>query len=956
MPEEISPTIEQKKDRADAARGGNGSGVDPSSQTLNPGTLPTGDATLAVTGADTKPVTGPSDVTLAGPSEGITLIAPPFQGSLGSSATGATLNSAPHDATLGGVDGATAAFHRAALEAAPKPLTKGASFGHYELLEPIAKGGMGIVYKARQRNLNRIVAIKMILAGQFADQDDINRFYAEAEAAAALSHPNIVAIHEIGEVSGQHFFSMDFIEGQSLSGLIKENPLPPRRAAEFMITISETMQFAHESGVVHRDLKPANVLLDKRQRPLITDFGLAKQVSNTSQLTMAGSIVGTPSYMPPEQAAGKIDEVGPWSDLYSLGAILYELITGRPPFRASSPFETIRQVLETEPPSPRLLNPSVPKDLETICLKCLQKARTNRYGTAQELADELKRFLRGEPIHARPISQVARFWRLCKRYPATASSIALAVLILITATFVSTAFYFKAVGESIRSEQSLREAIAAVNEFFTTVSEDTLLNEPGLQPLREKLLTKTKNYFERFSEQRAGDPKVEVELAGAYYRLGEIAAMLQSPDDAIKPYEKAREIQQRVVSRRPNDADGLKALGDTVNAIGKVRNGQRDFDAARKEFETAVGIREKLVAGDPGKTENQRVLANTHMNIGLIAQFAGDYPQARAQFEVAQKIRQQTLPNAPSGDAKTKLRRDFGMALFNLGNLDLMEGASGAEEHFKDSASVFEELAGADPKNLEFQKQLAVSYRRLASVLASKSKLDDARQYYEKALQHAAPLAQQNPRVVEYAIEWAGVLIESSHLESRAGNSVAAMDALEKARVILEPLVDKSARCQRDLAVVMGELAELKYAGGDVKAAKEDLNAELQIVHQLVQQYAQEPFILMEATTLRQLATMEAGAGDGKAALEHLNQAADVMRRLAKTYQGDQNQFDLALTLRQLALQEHAIGRHKAAAEHRDEAIHLLSGLVKQFPDDKEYAEELKETQAFLLSSVRDEN
>src|SRR5439155_6022034 len=245
-------------------------------------------------------------------------------------------------------------------------------------------------------------------------------------------------------------------------------------------------------GVVHRDLKPANILLDKRQRPLITDFGLAKHVSasSQSQRTIAGSVVGTPSYMPPEQAAGKIEEVGPWSDLYSLGAILYELLTGRPPFRAASPFETIRQVLETEPPSPRLLNPNVPKDLETICLKCLQKARTNRYGTAQELADELKRFLRGEPIHARPISQVARFWRLCKRYPITSSAIAAAVALLIAVPIITTAAYLRTtralaqekVAKALADEKTklaqkrLRNTSQAINDLFTFVSENTLLN------------------------------------------------------------------------------------------------------------------------------------------------------------------------------------------------------------------------------------------------------------------------------------------------------------------------------------------------------------------------------------------------------------------------------------------------------------------------------------------------
>src|SRR5262245_56905614 len=452
MPEETLPPV-KRGDGSSAARGiKSGPPIDHSSETLHgfdPVTTkpaaPTVDETNAQAG---EPTLKPGSATMVphDPAPNLAVRPGVLDQTIAAAPPGPndqTIQASP-DATLGGgLDAATQAFHKAALASAPKAVTAGQTFGHYELIEPIAKGGMGIVYKARQKNLNRVVAIKMILAGQFADQSDIDRFYAEAEAAAALSHPNIVAIHEIGEMNGQHFFSMDFIDGKSLSGLIQENPVPPRQAAEFARTIAETMEFAHEKGVVHRDLKPANILLDKRQRPLITDFGLAKQVSNTSQLTMAGSIVGTPSYMPPEQAAGKIEEVGPWSDLYSLGAILYELLTGRPPFRAATPFETIRQVLETEAPSPRLLNPNVPRDLETICLKCLQKARTNRYASAQELADELNRFLRGEPIHARPISQAARFWPLCRRNPITSSAIATAALFFVAASIVMTVAWIR---------------------------------------------------------------------------------------------------------------------------------------------------------------------------------------------------------------------------------------------------------------------------------------------------------------------------------------------------------------------------------------------------------------------------------------------------------------------------------------------------------------------------------
>jgi eukaryotic-like serine/threonine-protein kinase len=488
----------------------------------------------------------------------------------------------------------------------------------YEILQELGRGGMGVVYQARQASLNRLVALKVILAGLHAGTEQRARFRIEAEAVARLQHSNIVQIHEVGEHDGQAYLALEFVDGSSLARRLAGSPLPPTAAARLVETLARAMYHAHQRGIVHRDLKPANVLLTADGIPKITDFGLAKRLEGEGVTGSSGAILGTPSYMAPEQARGDSRQVGPAADIYALGAILYELLTGRTPFKAAMALETLQQVLHQEPVPPRRLQPGVPRDLETICLKCLHKEPARRYADAEALAEDLRRFQAGEPIRARPLGLAARGWKWARRRPASAALVGVTVLALVGGV-TGALWYAQRERDRANQESALRreaddqrEQARAVLGFF----ENRVLaaarpeGEPGGlgkdATIRAAVDAAEPTIEQAFADQPVVAATIRDTVGTTYWYLGE-------PLLAIRQFEQAVALRRQALG--PDHYETLKSMNNLALAYqdaGRFSDALPLLEKARQEMKAHFG------SNDPNTLQAMNNLALAYRAVGRL--------------------------------------------------------------------------------------------------------------------------------------------------------------------------------------------------------------------------------------------------------------------------------------------------------------------------------------------------
>jgi tetratricopeptide (TPR) repeat protein len=719
--------------------------------------------------------------------------------------------------------------HPASLAA---PDRSGQRLGRYEILNELGRGAMGIVYSARQAGLDRTVALKVVplLGGESGKGDGpgapgvINRFRNEAKAMAALQHPDIVQVFDVGVDGPIGHLAMEWVDGGNLTEKITCQPLGVQWVAQLMMRLARAVAYAHQRGVTHRDLKPANILLTSAGDPKIADFGLARCCATDAGQTTSGGLVGTPSYMAPEQAAGE-PNIGPAADIYSLGAILYELLTGKPPFSGASMLETLRRVLETRPKPPRQLRPDIPSALETICLKCLEKEPARRYGSADALADDLRRFLAGEPICAVRTGPTRRFWSWCRRKPIIAGlAAALALSVVVGFALVTWQWHLadrqretaergwaeaelqrgaaerqRGEAEKLRGEAdrqrasaaaSLRQAHDAVHTYFTLVSDSTLLETPGMQPLRSQLLQSALDHYVRFQQSGRDSPALRVELAASYFRVAQLHHLNDRNDDSVVALRRGVESAQKLLQDPPDDpafpqrlAGWAAGSGRRLHRYTKVPSDPR---AAGETMHAAIGLWEQFAKRYPNIPEFRVDIATLSCLLGEMLYELKQYAQAEKSLRHAKAQFPPLLAQRPTA---SEWHAEHGRATLALGDaLRAVDKQEEAEAMLLESIDIFQRLADGPSKAPHHRALLASAVYHLGLLHNSEGHREKADAQYQKAIELFEGLVAEFPHDASAREGAASVLISRGELLKKSGDVALARPVLAQAVALLEQL------------------------------------------------------------------------------------------------------------------------------------------------------------------------
>lgn len=731
-------------------------------------------------------------------------------------------------------------------------------FGDYELLRQVGAGGMGIVYKARQKSADRLVAVKLIRPDQLAmlpaDRREVwkERFRAEAKAAARLDHEHVVTIYEVGEVEGTLYYSMQFIEGRSLSQMVGESPIENHRVAELIAKVASAVDHAHGQGILHRDIKPQNILVREQQqtggakgstlalgrdRPYVADFGLAKTLDEGGAgSTHTGEVMGSPSFMSPEQAQDA-SRCTIASDVYSLGATLYFALTGRPPFRAASPLETLRQVIDEDPVPPRELNRAIEADLQTITLKALAKEPSKRYGTAEAFADDLQRYLSGNPIKARPVNGIERFVRWCRRNPAVAGLTSGVAVLLVLVAVVST---LSAI-QLQRLVNREREARQEAEEFFT-VSQDvihdmvtdyageSLEHVPQMQQARRDLLNRALALYTRLSKSRPSNPELLVAFARTRYRIAILHDLLGEVQEARVAHLDAIDLFDQLRNQTPEDPR-LQLYWSRANTmLGEVLR-KTEPVPARSRFDDALTVQRALHEAFPDDAIYAKEQSRTLNNLGLLLTETGDYPLAEEHLRIGIEILDElSRSNALAATELSDVLADLARSQINLGVLlrKLPERAGEARQQYESALQTLRKSVDLEPDDRDHRFRLAVAEVDLGNflVLNVPDEKESARDHTRSAARQFERLTEDFPGIPMYLYEaanarnsLAGTLAMMGELSASMTEFQVAESQLEQLQVEFSEFSETEAKFHSLWGRICGGIGFLHSQNGDWQSA-----------------------------------------------------------------------------------------------------------------------------------------